>query len=108
MACIRVVSCVSLGPGPLPDQVLEIGGVHPDGRLWSLSVGAAIDGIERDEWRFVIQTDLEVHQVTVETLPTGERYLSAKQLALSHFFPLATQACLSRKATTWEPSGAGA
>lgn len=76
MASKRIVSCVALSQEGNPKRVVQLGGIHPDGRAWALSSEAAIAGIERGEWVFQIEGMQPPAVVTLRLTEAGERYLS--------------------------------
>jgi len=77
MASKRVVSCIAHDPAKPSGGVAAIGGVHPDGRCWSLSVEAAMAGIDRGEWVFYVELAAGLVPITVSATESGDRSLSA-------------------------------
>lgn len=77
MASKRVVSCVALSSNASSSRVASVGGVHPDGRHWSLSTEAAVAGIDRAEWTFHVEVDGVLVPVIIRTTEAGDRSLCA-------------------------------
>ncbi len=75
----RLILCINRRSTPLPHQrVSHIGGIHPDGRHWKLTLEEAILAIESGERSFtVLAPNHEVFPVVIARDPNGSKYLKA-------------------------------
>lgn len=53
----------------------EIGGTHPNGIIWKISLERAIRAIETNEWKFHVEIDNERKAVSVIKLRGGSKTL---------------------------------
>lgn len=75
----RLILCINRRSTPLPHQrVSHIGGIHPDGRHWKLTLEEAILAIESGERSFtVLAPNHEVFPVVIARDTNGTKYLKA-------------------------------
>lgn len=60
------------------DRITSIGGVHPDGKSWKLTVAEAIAGIGAGKWQFYVkQAGLKVW-VIIAVSAAGNKYLKTE------------------------------
>lgn len=70
-----------------------IGGTHPNGIRWKISLGRAIRAIENNEWKFHIEIDDQKRNITIIKLKNGELSLGIAPfnnetipIHITHFF----------------------
>jgi hypothetical protein len=76
MATRVQISCVTKSDRFNPhERITHIGGRNPDGSAWKLTQEQAIQGVERDEWRFYTLVRGEHADVIVAVSRFGNKYL---------------------------------
>lgn len=69
-----------------------IGGTHPNGIRWKISLGRAIRAIENNEWKFHIEIDGQKRNIIITKLRNGQLSLGIEPLhqelsvPITHFF----------------------
>lgn len=76
---VESIEIKSITKSPGNNEILMIGGVHPNGVPWRLSAGKAINAIEEGKWKFHINDNGIDKKVIVK-----KRLWNKKSLAVSN------------------------